>query len=194
MPTTIVSIAASLKVFVHGPVSWGSCIPSSRSGVYIIAVRSPVIGPVFDTNAIDDWIRTTPRLTLSGKNHSSICAQDLCAEMLKFWIPDEMIVYVGRAKVLKRRIYQFYGTPLGARRPHKGGYWIKTLASLCSLDIYWIESQNEKVLEKDVVEFFSRNVTPAFKNHNIFRLNEYLPFANLQMPGGGNKKHKIVHP
>ena len=32
------------------------------------------------------------------------------------------------AQPLRTRVRQYYTTPLGAAKPHKGGWWLKTLA------------------------------------------------------------------
>jgi len=52
------------------------------------------------------------------------------------WLPDEVILYFGKANVsLRDRVGAYYATRLGKRRPHAGGRFLKTLAVL---DELWV--------------------------------------------------------
>lgn len=45
-----------------------------------------------------------------------------------FWLPDEVVLYIGLAGAsVRKRVRQYYRTPLGDKRPHAGGWWLKTL-------------------------------------------------------------------
>jgi len=194
MPTTIAFIAKNLEVSINGPVRWGKSILSVKPGVYIVCQKFSTCSPKFDINAINDWLLIAPSLSVGSIPHSSVNVAIICNELLKFWIPDESILYVGRSEQIRRRVYQYYGTPLGAKGPHHGGYWIKTLASLCTFYIYWIEDADYINLEKKVIKLFSSNVSKPYRNTSTFWTDEYLPFANLKMPGSKRKKHLIKHP
>lgn len=73
----------------------------------------------------------------------------------EYWHANEKIVYVGKAKSLRRRLYQYYGTPLGSSRPHAGGYWIQTLKDLNKLNVCWFEHKQAVQLERDILNYFS---------------------------------------
>jgi len=57
-------------------------------------------------------------------------ADAFAARIASFWLPDEPIVYIGLATSLRSRVSGFYRTPIGARRPHAGGWLLKTLSIL----------------------------------------------------------------
>lgn len=193
MPTTVNAIADKLGLAVQGPVRWGERIPCTTGGIYVICAPSAVATPLFDLAAISDWIAKAPRLSLAGLNHADVTSQHICGELEKFWLADEVILYVGKAGRLRNRIYQYYRTPLGARRPHRGGCWLKALANLRSFDIYWVESEDSGMLEKQVLECFATEAGRAGGMVPGVTRAPILPFANLEVPGGMRKRHAIMH-
>ncbi len=49
-----------------------------------------------------------------------------------FWLGDRIVLYVGKAaSSARRRVGQYYRTPLGARSPHAGGWFLSSPASQC---------------------------------------------------------------
>ena len=63
----------------------------------------------------------------------------------------QSVVYIGRAKSVTKRLYQFYRHKFGDRRPHRGGQDILKLPELGhTLQVYWAYTdnfeQNERVL------------------------------------------------
>ena len=81
--------------------------------------------------AIQTLLKVRPKLTVDG----GLPTATMLAERIgSFWLPDEGVLYVGLAGTsLRSRVSQYYKTPLGARRPHAGGWFLKTLANLDEL-------------------------------------------------------------
>ena len=52
-----------------------------------------------------------------------------------------------------------YKTPIGAKRPHSGGYWIKTLSILNNLMVYYASCDNPSKMEDLMIEYFMKNVS-----------------------------------
>ena len=98
----------------------------------------------------------------------------------EFWLPEENILYIGQTESsLSKRIGDYYRTELGARAPHSGGQWLKTLADLGSLSVYYVSVQNPKDKETALLKYF-------------FEQAGKLPFANLKGPTG-KKQHGLKY-
>jgi hypothetical protein len=99
------------------------------------------------------------------------------------------VVYVGLAGTsVAKRVRQFYRTPLGDPRPHAGGHWLKTLATLPSLHIWWAETDDPSVAEDALLVAFADRV---IANSNRKLADPVLPFANRQTAAGLRKVHGI---
>lgn len=65
-----------------------------------------------------------------------------------FWPGDEVVAYIGLAGTsLRKRVGRYYRTPLGARRPHAGGWWLKTLTVLDDLWVHYAATHDGGVAE-----------------------------------------------
>jgi hypothetical protein len=82
-----------------GSVRWGDDVPSVQSGVYVIAIKDALPGP------------------------------DISDHERSFWLSDQTIIYIGRAKQLTRRLRQFRRHVYGKKSPHRGGQAILLLDS-----------------------------------------------------------------
>ena len=51
-------------------------------------------------------------------------------------------------------------TPLGDRKPYAGGYWLKTLAGLDRLRVWWAETDAPEEYEDALLEAFAAGVPP----------------------------------
>lgn len=182
MPITVSQIAAQFQVTANGPVKWGANCPSRSNGVYIVC--TPKTPWQLDANVITYWCNNTNIKTF--RDGSALTPSALQAELQKYLIPGEEIVYIGKATSLRKRLYAYYGTPLGKRRPHAGGYWIQALLNINSLDVYWINSNSPKKLEQDMLDYFSKNVSCNF--------GLCIPFANLEITKSQRKVHIIRRP
>jgi len=111
-------------------VPWGKQVPSSGPGVYVVGVRADAGDPGgagavrIDLDALRAWLEPPGDVMLHGRPAT---VPVLAAHVARWWLPDEPVLYVGKATSLLERVSQYYGTPLGARSPHRGGYWLKML-------------------------------------------------------------------
>jgi hypothetical protein len=197
MPTSVVKLFSSVLLSVSGPVRWGSPIPSTYPGGYVVAVTSDpeddknVYGnkPPIDLDKLQAWINRVPNLRVDNVRP----IPDMLEERLRrFWLPDEPVLYVGKAGIsLRNRVNQYYKTPLGDRRPHAGGHWLKTLSILNNLSVFWATTPNPQSSENELLETFTR----AVSENTLLMLRDParpFPFANLEFPKGNRKNHGIT--
>jgi hypothetical protein len=120
MPTTVADAFAATDLVRAGVVRWGQQPSTSHSGVYAVSLSGalnhvgPLEHPALADSAFERWLSVCPAMTLDGLLPS---LDDLRAWVESFWIADEVILYIGRAKKLSRRLGQYYRTPVGAPRP-----------------------------------------------------------------------------
>lgn len=134
MPSTVASLFAAAGLASTGAVHWGTPIPQSASGIYVVALTDDpaAIEGTHDRaplrkQALESLLDVRPELRLDGRRPH---ADELAARLASYWLADETAVYVGLATPLRSRVRSYYRTPLGAKRPHAGGWWLKTLAVL----------------------------------------------------------------
>ena len=109
-----------------GSVRWGDDVPSVRSGAYVIAIED----------------------TSHGSN--------LPDHERSFWLPDQTIIYIGRAKQLTRRLRQFRRHVYGRTSPHRGGQAILLLD--CAKAITWAEVEDYGAAEAVLINAFRAEV------------------------------------
>jgi hypothetical protein len=110
---------------------------------------------------------------------------------MAFWLSDEVVLYVGLAgQPLRTRVRQYYRTPLGAKRPHAGGWWLKTLGVLDELWVHYAASPALKTAERRMLNAFAGAVSPGSRAalHDPERV---APFANLRTGEELIKRHGI---
>lgn len=181
---------------ISGQVKWPDIVDCNEPGVYVVAI-TPVADKMLcydeapiSIELIERWINYVPNMTL---NNLTPTTESLVQRLNGFWIPDETILYIGQTGAyLRERIHQYYNTPLGNPRPHRGGHWIKTLSNLEGLSIYWttLEGETAYDLESRFLEYFIKNMSLKSRR-NLFDPNNSLPLANLEFPKGPRKKHLI---
>jgi hypothetical protein len=109
-----------------------------------------------------------------------------------FWLSDEVILYIGLAGTsLRSRVRQYYCTPLGARRPHAGGDFLKTLSNADDLHVHWASTDNPSWAEGRMLEAFCRSVSEHARAQ-LFDPEHPFPFANLEWPAGTRKRHGLT--
>jgi len=198
MPTRIEELFYGAGKKAEGPVTWGTPLPCTQPGVYVVVLSGSAHKHVcydeapISEEAVRQWIDCVPNLTLDGGKPT---VEELTARLKGFWLPDETIVYIGKAGTsLRRRVGQYYRTALGAAGPHAGGHWIKTLSVLDKLSIYWCATDRDgaSALEEQFILTFVLNVSAASRE-KLFDPATPLPFANLQCPGGPRKEHGLRH-
>jgi hypothetical protein len=196
MPSTVTGLLAAADLRRDGVVDWGAMISIGKPGVYIVALTDDV-GSASETvdecpislGAIEELLRTRPELRLDGERPS---VEALAARIAQFWLADETVLNVGLAGTsLRTRVNQYYNTPLGARRPHAGGYFLKVLANLNDLKVHFAACDDPDQAEDSMLGTFCKGVSEHTRQ--TLRDSEHpFPFANLEWPKGIRKDHGIT--
>ncbi len=196
MPTSLARILEQRGCRIAGTVPWGTSPPSNESGVYVVSLHGDpndtagLAEAPIDEAVVAAWIERVRSLTLDDARPEP---DALAKRLARYWLPDEPIVYVGKATSLRQRLRQYYSTPLGDRRPHAGGHWIKTLANLGSLSIHYAEVDDgvdPEVVEMRMLTTLMQNVTQATRSAHP-QSDLATPFANLEIKGLGRRNHGI---
>ena len=176
-------------------MKWGEPIPSQFPGVYIVSLSHDCLTTVgaldqapIDRIAVGEWLRRVPKLELDRM--ASPTAEALVARLASFWLPDENVLSIGKATSLRTRVRQYYNTPLGDRKPHAGGHWLKTLSVLADLHVHYAEAEQPEEAEADLLGAFVRGVSGTAKSR-LRDPDHPFPFANLEYPRGTRKAHGI---
>lgn len=193
MPTTVQNLFAAAGVPLLGSVPWGVPVPTRESGVYVVSLSEDPSGfggatdsPVIDDGAICEWLNRVPSLEVDGQKSPG--SQAVVDRLRSFWLPDENVVYIGKATAIGTRVGQYYNTPLGMRAPHSGGHWLKTLANLQYVYVHFGAAANPSASEDAMLEAFVLGVAEetrvALRDPSL-----PLPFANLKYLRGRLKRH-----
>jgi hypothetical protein len=193
MPSSVRTVFAAADLEVEGIVGWGERLPPTESGIYVVALTddqdsldgalplAPISPP-----AIEELLAVRPELTLDGRRPT---ADELAARIAAFWLPDETIVYIGLATSLRSRVRGFYRTPIGARRPHSGGWFLKTLANLDDLYVHFARISDFDAAEIAMLAGFVALVSPE-SCALLADPDHPWPFANLEIRRAGRKIRK----
>jgi hypothetical protein len=165
-------------------------------GVYIAALaddpkstRPTLAACPISSDAVRILLATRPELRLDGE---ACDVQTLSARVSGFWLPDEVILYIGLAGTsVSKRVGQYYRTPLGARKPHAGGWFLKLLSCLDDLTIHFARCDDPDTAESSMLERFCNGVSEASRT-TLIDPDHPFPFANLEWPRGVRKRHGIV--
>lgn len=193
-PSSVTSVLSAAGLAPDGVVRWGELINSDEPGIYVVSSiddvdaegHEPRPAPI-DEKAVARLLELRPELTMDGIRPN--CTQ-LVKRLAEFWLPDEHIVYIGLASDLHNRVNQFYGTPLGARRPHAGGWFLKTLRNVEDLYVHWSKTYDRVTAEGAAIGAFVDRVSPQAKAQLRDPAHPF-PFANLEWPPGTRKAHGI---
>ncbi len=178
----------SVGLLADGPATWGSPIRSNRAGVYVIELPKPLVAAPIDINAVGRWLERVPELRLDGAHPTG---RELAARLHGFWLPDQSVVYVGMSTLsVGARVAAYLRTPLGERKPHAGGYWLKTLSGLERLRIWWADTSAAEEYEDALLSEFASKIPPEMAAV-LHDPSVVLPFANLQTVEGTRKNHGI---
>lgn len=209
MPSSVAEIFAAARAVPAGVVPWGT--PPARpteseaptTGLYVVSLTDrpeSAAGALGDAPisaaAIDALLAVRPELTLDRARPTR---EQLAERLAAFWLPDEVIVYIGLAGPrasrppegeVAKRVGEYYKTPLGARSPHAGGWPLKTLSCLNQLFVHFAYCGDVNTAEHDAIAKFAAKVSAATRAglHDPLRL---MPFANLEFPRGNPKDHGI---
>lgn len=168
-------------------------MPETATGVYLVSLNeSPAKGTKtaacpLNRDALGQLLDVCPNLSLDGARPD----RELLAERLSsFWLPDEGVLYIGLAgQPLRTRVRQYYRTPLGAPKPHRGGWWLKTLNCIAGLWVHFAPTTGFKDIEEDLLRAFAANVSPATQRR--LPPGPIMPFANLRDGDWQRKLHGI---
>ncbi len=172
-----------------GPVLWGQPARSRAPGIFIVEMATSMAHAPIDITAVRAWVDRVPGLRLDGERSTPT---ELADRLGAFWLLGQQVLYIGRtSKTLGPRIAAAYATPLGDRRPHAGGHWLKTLHRVDQLRVWWAETAAPEEYEDALLATFAETVDPEV----LARIHDpsvALPWANLESPTGGRKAHGIT--
>lgn len=196
MPSTIASVMAAADLEPAGVVQWQTPVPSPQAGIYVVALTHDVgsrAGTLpeasISTEAIERWLAVRPELRLDGQRPRG---DELGERLREFWLPDEVVLYIGlTTRPLRKRVDEYYKTPLGARRPHSGGHFLKTLANLDMLYVHFAPSASPAQAEDRMLKAFCNSVSDETR-HALRDPSRPFPFANLELPRGVRKRHGLT--
>lgn len=198
MPTTVKRLFIELSINNIHQVKWGTSFNERGEGIYIVStskdpsnhlVLSP--SPAFDENQISLWISKLPNFKIDGIKVNS---HTLKERLSKFWMPDESILYIGKAPIRKngtgisKRVTEYFSTEIGDGGPHSGGQWLKTLKNICSFTVYYGLCSNPDKIETQMLDIFMSNVSHE-TTANFYDKEKKLPFSNIRHRG--NKNHRL---
>lgn len=194
MPSSVVSVMAAAGLEPEGVVSWGGLINTDEPGIYVVSTGADaeLVGhqdrpaPI-EPEKIRTLLSVRPELTVDGVRPSP---DALGQRLSEFWLPDEHILYIGLATDLHDRVNQYYGTPLGARRPHAGGWFLKTLKGLDQMYVHWVRTYDRSAAERAAIGSFVNAISRQTLNA-LRDAERPFPFANLEWPPGTRKRHGI---
>lgn len=195
MPTTIAEAFTAAGLVRQGVVKWGTKPNVSAPGVYVVSLTASsnslngglIQAPLADAE-FRHWLDVRPELTLDGKRPTP---RQLMARIRRFWIPDEVILYIGLAgSSLSERVGHYYNTPIGKRSPHRGGYFVKLLSNLDELWVHYAECPNFNTAESHMLQRFCAHVSHDSRRALHDPAHPF-PFANLEWPRGTRKVHGL---
>jgi hypothetical protein len=196
MPSAVSDIFAAPGLEPAGVVRWGTSIPETAPGVYVVALTDDVasVGAALTAAplswaALERLLAVRPELQLDRED---VDVDALAKRLRSFWLPDEVVLYVGLAgQPLRTRVRQYYGTPLGARKPHAGGWWLKTLSVLDQLWVHYAPTPDFDDGEKLMLLSFAESVSPR-SGAGLHDRERLMPFANLRGFDDRIKLHGIT--
>jgi len=196
MPSTVIGLFTAAGLERAGSVRWGTPVSASYRGVYIVTLdESPSTcddvlrhAPVSEAR-VAELLHARPELRLDAPRPTvALLAVRLAAN----WLHDETVLYIGLAGTsIGRRVGQYYSTPLGARSPHAGGWFLKTLSNLDNLTVHYATAIDPAAAERALLQAFVDGVESASRDELHDPVSPY-PFANLVGPTGVRKAHGIT--
>lgn len=195
MPSTVADVFAAAGLSPDHVVRWATPLPEPRQGVYVVSLteRTNSVADArpecpLSLDALEGLLAVRPELRVDGVRPSRA---DLAERLSRMWLGDEVIAYIGLAGTsLHDRVGAYYSTPLGARRPHAGGWPLKTLGVLRELWVHFAVCADPGDAEHRMLGAFQEGVSPS-SLAMLHDPNLPLPFANLEWAKGQRKAHGI---
>jgi hypothetical protein len=189
-PIGAAELLRSVGLMADGPVTWGRPVPSGGPGVYIVEWPEALESAPVELTNVGKWLERLPGLRLDGRRPTS---REVAARLHTFWLPGQTVVYVGMTLLsVGGRVGALYRTPLGDRKPHAAGNWLKTLRGLDRARVWWASTTAAEEYEDALLSAFAAGVdaspeaAPRLADRSVI-----LPFANLQSATGQRKAHGI---
>lgn len=195
MPSSVAVIFSAAGLTTAGAVRWGDAIPVSAPGVYAVALTADpgtadaCQACLVSRDAVAALLSARGELRLDGARPDVGALSDRLAGM---WLGDEVVLYIGLAGTsLRRRVRDYYRTPLGARRPHAGGWPLKTLTVLADPWVHFAACDHPAQAEEAMLRTFAKHTSEAAVN-GLHDPSMPIPFANLELTRGERKRHGIT--
>ena len=178
---SVADLLRSIGLDVDGPVRWGTRPNSRAPGIFAVEALTPEPSAHIDIDEVRRWLERVPDLRLDGERPTQ---STLAARLRSFWLPDQMLLYVGRtAKSMSARVGSLYATELGHARPHPGGHWLKALHEHDKLRLWWADTDAQEEYEDALIAAFAEAV-PAEAAAALPEGSPVLPWAKLNSPTG----------
>src|SRR5690606_3794337 len=167
---------------------WNEKILEDYNGVYVISLSENPTSNEYSNYQFDiceetfEYWKTQALNLMIGETKVNNASQ-IKEYLSDFW-QDENILYIGQSSSitnkLNKRIKQFYQHKVGQKGPHTGGYWLKLLKEINSLNIYTAKSENPIETEFKLLLKFAelKADKPIFEIENVAN---YFPYANLKV-------------
>lgn len=184
-------------------VKWYTHVNCKSEGVYIVSLSDTVESKItmeefpISMEILKRWIKKLDYFILDEEKIND--AEKIKSRLEKFWLPDESILYIGKAPLrqgkkggIGNRIEEYYNTDIGEKRPHAGGHWVKLLKNLKNLHVFYIPCDNSAEIEGAMLSEFGKMVSEKVKD-KLSETGPILPFANLEDGNKKRKKHGLKH-
>lgn len=179
-----------------GVVPWGKPLPCTDPGVYVVSLDQDPTSMTgaqstapLSSAALEDLLSRRPEMTVDGRRPTR---EELAERLGGFWLCDEVVLYIGLAgRSLAGRVDDYYKTPLGARSPHAGGWFLKTLTPSPPRWVHWARASHPAVSEDLMLEVFCAGASETARSR-LLDPDHPFPFANLEWPPGVRKRHGVA--
>lgn len=195
MPLSIRELFASAGLNPAGVAKWGELDVPNVPGIYCVSLSADAEVKNIDreaylpsASAYTELMSVCPQISVDGALATPTTLADRIG---RFWIPNEPVLYIGMAGTsIRTRVGQYYSTKLGARAPHAGGWWLKTLDGVEKLYIHHAPCDDVSVREQSMLTTFASNINPV-KRNRLFDTERVAPFANIAVSKGRYKRHGL---
>lgn len=196
MPSTVAHLFAAAGLHRDDSVLWNTAVQETGPGVYVVALTPRADSVVearatcpLSMSAIGELLATRSELRVDRVRPD---ANTLATRLAAFWLPDEVVLYVGLAGTsVHARVNAYYGTRIGARSPHAGGWFLKMLSVLPQLHVHFAPAHEPTLAEDRMLAAFSAQVSDAARS-TLHDPDRPIPFANIEWPKRRYKRHGIT--
>ena len=181
----------SVGLMADGPSRGVVLCRSAGPGMYIVEWPEPLEAAPVELTLVGKWLERLPAMRMDGERPTS---REVAARLHGFWLPNQTILYIGMTHAsIGGRVGALYRTPLGDRKPHAGGHWLKTLRGLDRARIWWAQTPPPRSTRTPCSPRSPAGVdaspeaAPRLADRAVI-----LPFANLQTATDVRKAHGLT--